>query len=70
MRLIFFTIYLGILHGQVLDEMYHTTDEIYEFLDTLNRSEHVGHLVHLDTCLLYTSPSPRDTLLSRMPSSA
>ena len=29
--------------------------------------------VHLDrkgTCLLYTSPSPRDGLLSRMPSSA
>ena len=25
---------------------------------------------HLDTCLLYTSPSPRDTDLSRMPSSA
>ena len=23
-----------------------------------------------ETCLLYTSPSPRDTLLSRMPSSA
>ena len=23
-----------------------------------------------DTCLLYTSPSPRDRLLSRMPSSA
>ena len=27
-------------------------------------------LVHLNTCLLYTSPSPRDGLLSRMPSSA
>ena len=27
-------------------------------------------LVLLDTCLLYTSPSPRDGLLSRMPSSA
>ena len=27
-------------------------------------------LAHLDTCLLYTSPSPRDGLLSRMPSSA
>ena len=27
-----------------------------------------GTLVH--TCLLYTSPSPRDGLLSRMPSSA
>ena len=25
---------------------------------------------HLETCLLYTSPSPRDGLLSRMPSSA
>ena len=25
---------------------------------------------YLTTCLLYTSPSPRDTLLSRMPSSA
>ena len=27
-------------------------------------------LKHLKTCLLYTSPSPRDGLLSRMPSSA
>ena len=27
-------------------------------------------LQHLDTCLLYTSPSPRDATLSRMPSSA
>ena len=25
---------------------------------------------HPETCLLYTSPSPRDGLLSRMPSSA
>ena len=25
---------------------------------------------NVDTCLLYTSPSPRDGLLSRMPSSA
>ena len=25
---------------------------------------------HYNTCLLYTSPSPRDGLLSRMPSSA
>ena len=27
-------------------------------------------LAAIDTCLLYTSPSPRDGLLSRMPSSA
>ena len=26
--------------------------------------------VHLSSCLLYTSPSPRDATLSRMPSSA
>ena len=25
---------------------------------------------HIDSCLLYTSPSPRDATLSRMPSSA
>ena len=30
----------------------------------------VGNNYFLRTCLLYTSPSPRDGLLSRMPSSA
>ena len=30
----------------------------------------IGTPLHLGTCLLYTSPSPRDGLLSRMPSSA
>ena len=29
-----------------------------------------GIFARLDSCLLYTSPSPRDGLLSRMPSSA
>ena len=29
-----------------------------------------GSWGHIGTCLLYTSPSPRDGLLSRMPSSA
>ena len=28
------------------------------------------HITHFDTCLLYTSPSPRDMRRSRMPSSA
>ena len=28
------------------------------------------HIKKFDTCLLYTSPSPRDATLSRMPSSA
>ena len=32
------------------------------------RRSNLSH--HTHTCLLYTSPSPRDGLLSRMPSSA
>ena len=36
-----------------------------EMLDVLNEK-----LVVTGDCLLYTSPSPRDGLLSRMPSSA
>ena len=32
--------------------------------------EYLGRAVQRGTCLLYTSPSPRDGLLSRMPSSA
>ena len=31
---------------------------------------HYGLSAHTHACLLYTSPSPRDGLLSRMPSSA
>ena len=30
----------------------------------------VGQYRHIQTCLLYTSPSPRDRTRSRMPSSA
>ena len=30
----------------------------------------IRRIANLDVCLLYTSPSPRDGLLSRMPSSA
>ena len=33
-------------------------------------SEHIVGLAGSGACLLYTSPSPRDGLLSRMPSSA
>ena len=32
--------------------------------------EHRGEVAHLVSCLLYTSPSPRDRQKSRMPSSA
>ena len=35
-----------------------------------NKYNKKAHVLHITTCLLYTSPSPRDGLLSRMPSSA
>ena len=39
--------------------------------DLLKELEHAKEVVvQLKSCLLYTSPSPRDGLLSRMPSSA
>ena len=37
---------------------------------TVLGKDSVGIIAKVCTCLLYTSPSPRDGLLSRMPSSA
>ena len=37
---------------------------------TTNADTHTTTIADGSTCLLYTSPSPRDGLLSRMPSSA
>ena len=40
-------------------------------IELKNITKRFGHVVaNSDVCLLYTSPSPRDGLLSRMPSSA
>ena len=39
-----------------------------EWLTQQDNFKDKGHLI--TACLLYTSPSPRDRLLSRMPSSA
>ena len=36
----------------------------------LKSNEQIIYLDHAATCLLYTSPSPRDPKTSRMPSSA
>ena len=38
--------------------------------DVVKDSDFVITMLTDDSCLLYTSPSPRDGLLSRMPSSA
>ena len=37
---------------------------------SFNRGDHAESLALCETCLLYTSPSPRDRQKSRMPSSA
>ena len=47
----------------VLGVHHHTYEDILE-----NHKDDQGYM--LDTCLLYTSPSPRDLSTSRMPSSA
>ena len=51
-----------------------TPEELYSKVgNTITEEGLGGHealKVFTDTCLLYTSPSPRDGLLSRMPSSA
>ena len=54
----------GQSHGRVF--MSGTQALVRVLLDQARRDKQAG----LNTCLLYTSPSPRDGLLSRMPSSA
>ena len=52
----------------VLDE--YGTNYTYMVLDREEYEEQAGWLSLGETCLLYTSPSPRDLSTSRMPSSA
>ena len=48
-----------------------TDEEAIEYLSELRQiGRWSAEMILLFTCLLYTSPSPRDGLLSRMPSSA
>ena len=50
--------------GETSPNLVSVHKELLEILD--NSSD----AYMIDTCLLYTSPSPRDATLSRMPSSA
>ena len=46
------------------------TDKIIHFTSDLKHDAYAVKEFKRKTCLLYTSPSPRDATLSRMPSSA
>ena len=54
--------YLITMHDSTVDRTTNGTGPVREM--TLQQ------ILQLDACLLYTSPSPRDATLSRMPSSA
>ena len=62
--------------GKAILEIYHSGDfdvTVKGDDSPLTRADLASHEVimrHLEPCLLYTSPSPRDLSTSRMPSSA
>ena len=61
------------LFGQASAVTQQQLDELLQFLDQLVGGELCWverSMVESEVCLLYTSPSPRDATLSRMPSSA
>ena len=67
----------GLMYDFRNPEKWHMTEPLFyrAMLDQMVEAENLGfdHVwltEHHFTCLLYTSPSPRDGLLSRMPSSA
>src|SRR5680860_1403535 len=64
---------------EIVDEVYYTVGDRNKLVKTLaiaksairhNMSKDLPKMITPTCCLLYTSPSPRDGLLSRMPSSA
>ena len=58
-------IFAKILRGEIPCKKIYEDDYVLSFHD-INPQKKIHALV----CLLYTSPSPRDATLSRMPSSA
>ena len=63
--------------GQIKTELVASTPDLQSVIVKAEVYDKEGNMLgsdlaqdHQGTCLLYTSPSPRDGLLSRMPSSA
>ena len=56
--------------NRVLNEVEYVTETIRELEQGTKGTLRIGVLQSINSCLLYTSPSPRDLSTSRMPSSA
>ena len=52
------------------DHVIEHKEEVRKGKELLSKLDLIRFNEHTRTCLLYTSPSPRDATLSRMPSSA
>ena len=58
------------MDGAYIAEQVLTSSELQAFIDQEYSIDRQPYELDESTCLLYTSPSPRDATLSRMPSSA
>ena len=59
--------------NQLIERTRRVTEGDFSYAPPMERDDEIGHLASsfsIMTCLLYTSPSPRDRTRSRMPSSA
>ena len=62
---------LELQEENIQNAMHQTLVQLSAERESLERlAELLGHTMDAETCLLYTSPSPRDWHVSRMPSSA
>ena len=57
-------------NSKTLQTTMHLTDEVMRISSSKASGKILRNINQKVTCLLYTSPSPRDATLSRMPSSA
>ena len=62
------SIWKNYLHSKRLGGLHLISNEAMGFKSPISKNYQIKYLPY--TCLLYTSPSPRDATLSRMPSSA
>ena len=61
-----FLLFIFVSNGLFSNPLY----TLEQLIEMANQTNPVLDVIQAKDCLLYTSPSPRDGLLSRMPSSA